>query len=338
MPWAVTIKITDCASNSPLPGAWASDGAYGNYTANSYGEIVTYVHDPWESLRIFVGNGCYNTREFWLNRGEHEGQTVTICLNRSPDCPPPSDRPICFIVSATTGSPESAENMRLNMMRDRMMKSTQIGGALLEAIYADYYSFSPAIARELDADLALRDGVLKLIVRPLIAWYGLVESLVLDSRDERAAERGATAVREACAAARRPARDVLATLQRIRYGEGLEPGVDRVLSYIASRWPDEEALPFAGWAIIDPLTRAWHCAADGVDPRMSAGAWLLSAPLEDLPTPPAEEDLGAELSLLARGPFADPLLRTAIGARLGAAWPELTHELRRHGFLDMARD
>jgi hypothetical protein len=42
-----------------------------------------------------------------------------------------------FIVSATTGSAHSAENMRLNMLRERVVRSTALGGALLDAIYSD---------------------------------------------------------------------------------------------------------------------------------------------------------------------------------------------------------
>ena len=56
------------------------------------------------------------------------------------DCsgPPTPDNGGCFIVSAVTGSPRSAEVTGLRALRDRVASASSLGSQLIDAIYSDY--------------------------------------------------------------------------------------------------------------------------------------------------------------------------------------------------------
>jgi hypothetical protein len=221
--------------------------------------------------------------------------------------------------------------MRLAMVRDRFVGTTQLGRALLDAIYCDYYSFSPPIADELAGDAELREQVLRTCVRPLLAWYGLTEVLALNPGERRAAERAAEAVLSACQANTDPA-TTLTLLEATLGGNSVPDDAPELFGYLASRLRGAVALPYAAWAIFTPLVLAWTCAATGADVIDQASTWLGEAPLERLPPPAVDERLDVEFRLLAQGPFEARPLREKVGARMLAAWPHLAEDLRRHGF------
>src|SRR5260221_145191 len=79
----------------------------------------------------------------------------------------------CFIVSATTGSPASIEVTHLRHLRDRVAAASGLAAKLIDAIYDEYYQFSPGIAANLEQDAVARNAVLRIVVRPLLAWYTL---------------------------------------------------------------------------------------------------------------------------------------------------------------------
>ena len=236
-------------------------------------------------------------------------------------------------MTAATGSAYSAENMRLNMLRERVLHSAELGAALLDAIYNDYYSFSPAIADELRADDQLRDQVLRVAVRPLLAWYGLIESLALDSSEPAALKPTVQRVRMPCRAGAASTASAALCFEMIRGGRAVPPDAGEPYAYLASRLVEAVGLPFTAWAIFDPLVRMWTCAATGGDIVRHAQDWLGDAPLDRLQLPLDAARRDRELGLLASGPYRSPELRRTVGARLALAWPELRDELRLHGFV-----
>ena len=249
------------------------------------------------------------------------------------DCGGSAELSGCFIVTATTGSPESAENARLKVIRDGIVRGTALGATLLDEIYRDYYRFSPQIAAELVEDAELRDEVLRIAVRPLLAWYGLVETLALKPDQPAVAQCAARNVLQACRSANTDALGTSALLSAIVGDDPVPAEAPAPLRYLASRLHGAVALPFAGWAILDALARAWTCAATGSDVVQDVAAWLAEAPLERLAPPASADELDIELALLAQGPLALAPLRHHVGARLANAWPQHLDVLRRHDFL-----
>lgn len=334
MPWVVTLHVTACSGGANLGGAFITDGQSTGYT-DSYGDFTAVIYDDVDpAYGVNVGKAGYTTRYTVLYQTQ-AGSTVQVCLDAAP---PPSSggggTTGCFIVSATTGSPHSVENMRLNMLRDRLLRTTDIGAALLDAIYSDYYSFSPPIAAELTADPKLREQVLRVAVRPLLAWYGLIEVLALDKDKPAAIDGAAQAVLDACDnGLPQSAEHTAALLDRIRRCEPLPEDAPSPFAYLGSRLGESVSLPFSAWAIFEPLSLIWGCAATGSDVVESARFWLAQAPLDELPSPSSSERLDAELAQLANGPFASAGIREQVGARLLSVWPHLEEDLRKHGFV-----
>src|ERR1022692_1186684 len=142
--------------------------------------------------------------------------------------------PGCFIVSAAAGAPDSAEVLRLKQLRDRVVRSTRLGAQLLDAIYRDYYRFSPRISIEVRRDPELREGVLKIAVRPLLAWYSLAEVESLTPRDARARERWCTEAFRACLIGVDPG-VVADAMAAIKMGQLPSSDAPPVLGYLAQR-------------------------------------------------------------------------------------------------------
>jgi hypothetical protein len=340
MPWAVTMHITECANGHNLPGAFVTDGVSTYYT-DAYGNFVAYVYDDTLlGYGLNVGKVGFVTRYTVIYRSQ-SGTTQNFCL----DAAPPSTGGGstggngCFIVSATTGSPESAEVMRLNMLRDRIARTSEIATSLLDAIYSDYYSFSPGIADELALNPMIREQVLRVAVRPFIAWFELVEVLALQGGNDRAALEGAGEVLRACDESA-PSGEVARLIRAILDGSPT-PDAPEPFQYLGERLRSAVHLPYVRWAVFEPILIAWEAkAAESTPEELLAlsSDWLAEAPLDQLPTPSATEQLDDELHRLTLGAFSDITLRRRIGSRLAGSWSESINQLRRHGFVGETDD
>ena len=206
----------------------------------------------------------------------------------------------------------------------------------MDAIYRDYYRFSPRIAAEMQRDPLIRDVVLSIAVRPLVAWYTLANVLALTPTDDLAIVDATSAIWESFPQGFN-AQDVAAGLRSIQAGEPLPADASLIFIYLAERIQQAPRMPFASWAILEPLVRVWTAYAAGSDMRDSLQAWLVAAPLETL-EPPVGQELDDELAFLAGGPFAPLDSRHQVGRRLLTAWPETRTALARHGFVEVGVD
>jgi len=248
------------------------------------------------------------------------------------DCagPPTPDDGGCFIVSATTGSPRSAEVERLRGLRDRVAARSALGAQLIDQIYADYYRFSPAIAAELDQSAAPREVTLRLVVRPLLAWYALAGALAFEHTDKAALRRASAELSSACP--RLLSRAAIAgVLESLLAGQPIPSGAPRMLRQFAPQIEAAARLPFARWAILDALALAWSPASHR-KPAAAVGQWLASAPLDRLPAPRGMQ-FEAQLGALARFFDFDPAARLQLGERLARARPDAAAALADHGFV-----
>ena len=232
----------------------------------------------------------------------------------------------CFIVSAATGSAESLEVVRLKQLRDRVVRSTRLGAQLLDAIYRDYYRFSPRLAIELHRNNELREGVLNFAVRPLIAWYFLAETLSLDPDDTDSRQSRCDAACRTCLITVDPA-VVGEAMTAIKTGQRLPRNSPSTLSYLAERTQEMPSLQFASWAILEPLAQLWTSVANKSDPCEQVHAWLTATPLEALN--PSQQDL-LELAKLVGGGSSRKAERSREGRPPATAWPEALGGLPHH--------
>jgi len=242
----------------------------------------------------------------------------------------------CFIVTATTGSSASEEIVGLRQLRDRIAAASGLGAQLIDAIYREYFQFSPAIAADLEQDVMAREAVLQIVVRPLFAWYTLAGTLGLE-RDRSAVKRAVQDIGKACPGYFGSTISTL--LEAIRAGEPLPADAPRILLDFAPKIQEAARLRFASWAILDPLVRVWASTAHQLDVTEEVAQWLATAPLEAL-MPPGGAELDLELGALANFLDFNPAARRRLGARLFEAWPYAANELERHGLIQQrgARD
>jgi hypothetical protein len=250
------------------------------------------------------------------------------------DCsgPPTPDSSGCFIVSASTGSPQSSEVRQLRALRDRVAAGSNLAAGLIDAIYAEYARFSPPIAAEIDKAVPARQAVLWVVVRPLLAWYALAGVLAFEHLDRKAVSRAARALAGSCPRLLGK-RTVTGLLDTLRKGEALPPDAPALLQAFAPQIALAATLPFAAWAILDALALAWSAGAHQREAQEAVARWLAAAPLEALPLPEDGAHLERDLAALARLFDFNPAARAPLGQRLAATRPDAAPALARHGFL-----
>jgi hypothetical protein len=239
----------------------------------------------------------------------------------------------CFIVSATTGSSESIEVACLRALRDRVGGVSGLSAQLIETIYRDYYQFSPGIAAELEQSVFARQAILRIVVRPLLAWYTLAGALALSRPDAKTVKKATRGVLSACPRYLGGS-SIAGLLETIQLGEPLPASAPQLLLDLAPRIREAAQLRFASWAILDPLARVWTSTMRQLDLLDEVAQWLATAPLEAVMPPGDAQLLDKELEALASFFGFRPAARRQLGKRLAEAWPDATDALERHGFIE----
>lgn len=214
----------------------------------------------------------------------------------------------CFIVTAATGSDTSDEVGALRRLRDEVAARAPAAGRLIDAIYAEYWQFSPALAQRIDGDALLKDGTLMAAVRPLLGWYRLAGALALGG--DAAAARVELAA--ACPGWMQPG-SVAALIGRIRREGAVPAEAPAMLQDLAAHFVRAASLPLIDWAILEPLETLWSTAARQSDPVAAVAAWLAAAPVA-----PMALTGGAEAAQVAELVGFDPAARRRLEERIGA--------------------
>jgi len=344
MPWTVTLEIADCgALSTKLSGAAVLDGTTSTTLLTDANGRVSYTKD--DSLSSFIVKVTLHAF-IGINKSLNKTQNNTIqsaCLAHLPEGTDPDnpDTPTghggnsaggCFIVSAATGSAESAEVRRLRQLRDRVAAVSRLGDQLVDLIYRDYVQFSPPIAVELEQDPIARQIARCAIVRPLLAWYSLAGVLAFEHADAKAVQHATDELLSACPKDFAGA-SMMTLLDAIGAGTMFPPDSYPLLAKFAPRLQAATRLRFGSWAILDPLRRLWRSATHGVDLADQVAEWLAAAPLEAL-APPSDPHVGdMEFEVLAGFFDFKPTARFKLGDRLRAAWPDAAGALERTGFI-----
>ena len=240
--------------------------------------------------------------------------------------------PPCFILSAATGSRDSAEVRRLQQIRAGVADISALGAQLIREILREYYRFSQGIAAALQKDEGVRTAVLEIVVRPLVAWYNLAFILGRGPSDAKTVEHHAQAVLDACLGD--PGDLSMAALfEAIRSGNPLPENAPQAILSIADKANAAARLPYASWAIFDPLVRVWSLRKSRSNVVDEVSQWLGAAPLEGFSPPSDQQALDGELNIVAGFFDFHPSARRQLGTRLAAAWPLSASALEKHGFI-----
>jgi hypothetical protein len=184
---------------------------------------------------------------------ERQGETPVL---RDPGihcggaCPAGGDTSCCIIASLVSGSPKSPQVQLLRDVRDRFVRSTEVGHAFFERLFYDYYAFSPQVCTMIAADPALGRVILEGYVEPLIAfWKLMVARAFEDLNDEELGRRfcdgrGAEATEAMLCALER-------TAAYWQYDDGTKRGAaGPLLDLLRERaWPS----PHVQWTLVDPV-------------------------------------------------------------------------------------
>jgi hypothetical protein len=342
--WTITLQVADCsASGTRLSGATISLGSATLGSTDVNGEFLATL-DDYSTHPIFkIVKENYIADNFAFNIATDRGTHQNVCLQPSP-IPPGHDPNVptgegqsfdggCFIVSATTGSADSAEVHELRRLRDRIAATSLLGRRLIDVIYEEYFQFSPEIADKLRQDDLSRSAALRLAVRPLLAWYGLAGELAL-GRDPAAIRRLVQSVADSCPRYF-PGKTVVTVLEAVRSGTPLPVYSPDLLADLV---PKIAALSYARWAILDPLVRVWRTSLEHRGVVEEVAQWLATTPLETLTPPTDPVVLRRELKVLAAFFDFKPEARQNLGERLRVAWPDAAEALQQAGFgADMPR-
>jgi hypothetical protein len=329
MAWAVTLLVKDCGTMAPLSGALVTDGVGGGHT-DSYGQFIAVIDDAYTGYVVQVSKSGYNARNFTFARSQ-EGTTQNTCLTVyvAPPNNGNSGGLSCFIVTAASGSEQSPEVTGMRALRDQVTARAPLAGRLIDAIYNEYWQFSPAVADQIRDSGTARMTVMALVVRPLFAWFELAGQLALAPDDADAVKRAERALASACPRYFGPSR-VAGYLRQLSEGGALPESMPALVAQLAPQLQQAMALPLVRWAILQPLQLAWQGAADGGVMRDEVARWLASAPIETLSAPQAA-DAPAELASLASLLSFDRAAGNALGQRLAQAWPDHAAALQAAG-------
>jgi hypothetical protein len=336
MNFQVYFNVTTSVSTSvgPLPGvaiSWNGDNGNPVNTDQNGNAHCTVTGQTGNLVEFTATKNTYSTQKLSLSLGAQndanhplqfqlQGHGWLPCIS-------------CFIVSAATGSLDSDEVRRMQEIRARVATVSALSGQLIAEILREYYQFSPDIAADIERDEAARKAVLRIVVRPLMAWYALAVTLGLELPDAKTVDRHVQDVVNACAP---PSVSTAAMLEALRSGKSLPADVPREILPFMDRARQAGRSQFASWAIFDPLIRAWSLGERSADVIDEVSEWLGNAPLETLPQPADPDVLDEELKRLSGFFDFRPAARRQVGIRLASAWPGAVPALTRNGFLSQA--
>lgn len=80
MPWVVTLKVTDCATDETLKALVTNGDSFAVTDAN--GELIVIIDDVFKDYFVSISSEDYVNKTFDINRQQHEGTIQTVCLNK----------------------------------------------------------------------------------------------------------------------------------------------------------------------------------------------------------------------------------------------------------------
>lgn len=250
----------------------------------------------------------------------------------------------CLVASAAFGSPSAPEVAALRMLRDEVLRRTDLGRAWFDELFADYHRFSPSVANDMRADPWLREVVRVVAVEPLLRFWRLAWRCLSEPEPSRVLVEPAAAalrssLRDVAAIVPEPAAmaevaDRVGSLQREPYVPvppshqvTFARSAAGVVAYLAAQLSRAPAAGPVRWAMARPLALHWtglrrlaageEVAAVAWDHLAATIDWTRGLPSPSHPVPWADEKAAhADLSSLRASIMADRELRRSFGSQL----------------------
>ncbi|MGH7497794.1 MAG: CFI-box-CTERM domain-containing protein [Gemmatimonadales bacterium] len=250
--------------------------------------------------------------------GIHCGST---CTGGSSNC--------CVIVTVASQSGISAEVQALRVLRDRVLRKSELGFTFFDRLFRAYYSFSPQVVSLMARNPNLRPLILDVYVRPLIRSLQMIQHLTID----RGNQESATAL----------LREIVdpegVTVQQVLVWKLLDG--DRALlgeteaELAALLEARATGIPHIQWAMVEPV-QMWFKAMEQLTAGASletVGAWWKDRIDEWAPRVPIEPfwgvltraELEGELQVVREVLVTSRGGRRRFAERLAGAYPELPH-------------
>jgi hypothetical protein len=257
-----------------------------------------------------------------------------------PGQPQPAAAPkgkFCFLVTATYGSPRAPQVAWLQKMRDALLQHSLLGQELYEHSHAEYYRFSPTVAKHMNVLPALKSALRSLAVEPILDFFMLVEEFVGGGwrRDIQSSGElmiaGNVSDRHTAELAMKSAGQMKSRLdsRSDRWQAQPPPPVpestdpETVFTYLTEvvecLAPSTE---YTSWALLTPLVTYWQAVYQAqvggpqTDWTIAINGWLSGFPIPPVFSHLNKESAEQELSLLAKTLFPVPSVRHQIGRRL----------------------
>jgi len=258
---------------------------------------------------------------------------------------------LCFIATAAYGTVSDPHVGHLRTFRDNNLRRTHWGRAFFESFYAEYYSYSPRIAADMQVAPVFRQAISSLLVDPFLDFL-LAAEMALSTPQEGTAfvERlGAILAHEPevdVIAVAYALADARATLLHFDMEERPQPPVfspssepfdqlKYVVQLVLSLAP---AIEFSRWALIDPLCLHWtaieriYVRHDPIDKVASAyrsdlAEWIANMPIPTILARLPAPTLAKDLAVLGEHTFRTPAVRRQVANRLLAVADAFPYEI-----------
>lgn len=240
------------------------------------------------------------------------------CGYNGPSCKPPDPPKAaandpnsrCFVVLAALGSSAIPTLNRLRMLREYLLKSSQLGALFFVEFDRQYYQASNQICIAIEQNPTLRATIRRWIVQPLTAYLAAVSALLTANRMVAFPRLLCSGLPSWPSYRTRVAASLVERLVRVCAGEadagadhGLDPLYDafRFLKIVLQSFPRPPKI--LSWALLEPLEFLWRAHAEANDDPWNlltpfVAQWLARFPVAVGYGALSLEELSEDLALL----------------------------------------
>jgi hypothetical protein len=246
----------------------------------------------------------------------------------------------CFVATAATGSPISLSVQRLTAFRDATLRTTELGRTLFNALFEEYYQFSPVIADDVRAFPDLRTATRRLCVDPLVTVLLWVQRLCLLPHEadevplaEEVSRVLSTSLQELATLGHDPARWAGAAEWLSAAAGTADPAPSEACAPSEVKGDDPDAcaryllgrasapgirLTYTGWGLLEPIALYWRwlvqqSAGNGPSVAHDVCDWLSRMPVPAALGARSRDERRTDLQALLDGNVRNP--RAAVALR-----------------------